>query len=55
MQNASAMKSLLFSRNEACCFTDLTHLSKGNFPFNLDNTLSMATHSDALQNSLTQS
>ena len=40
MQNASAMKSSLFSRNAAYCFTDLTHLSKGNFPFNLDNTLS---------------
>ena len=34
-------------------FTGQTHLSKGNFPFNLENTLSMATLNNALQNSLT--
>ena len=34
-------------------FTGQTHLIKGNFPFNLENTLSMATLNNALQNSLT--
>ena len=34
-------------------FTGQTHLSKGNFPFNLENTLSKTTLNNALQNSLT--
>ena len=34
-------------------FTAQTHLSKGNFPFNLENTLSKTTLNNALQNSLT--
>ena len=37
--NAHAIKSSLFSRNVALYFTSQTHLSKGNLPFNLDNTL----------------
>ena len=41
MQNVSAMKSSLFSRNVCVMFTGQTPLSKGNFPFNLDNTLSI--------------
>ena len=37
----AALESSWFSRNVARCFTDQTRLSEGNFPFNLDNTLSI--------------
>ena len=52
MLNAYAVKSSLFSRNVAWCFIGQTQLSKENFPFNLDETLSMATLNNALKNSL---
>ena len=53
MLNAYAVKSSLFSRNVAWCFIGQTQIIKKNVLFNLDNTLSMATLNNALQNSLT--
>ena len=52
MLNAYAVKSSLFSRNVAWFFIGQTQLSKKNFPFNLDETLSMATLNNARKNSL---
>ena len=52
MLNAYAVKISLFSRNVAWCFIGQTQLSKENFPFSLDETLSMATLNNALKNSL---
>ena len=53
MLNAYAVKSSLFSRNVAWCFIGQTQIIKKNLLFNLDNTPSMATLNNALQNSLT--
>ena len=55
MLNDYAVKSSLFPRNLAWYFIGQTQLSKENFPFNLDNALSIATLNNALQNSLTYS
>ena len=47
------MKSLFFLEKCGVMLTGQIHLSKGNFPFIVENTFSMAIQNNALQNSLT--